>query len=348
MIRTDEADYKYWINFDKNIPSTMRFKEYHVVDDILYWVTQEPFDELDLRHFIDALENTYLKKAYIVVRDVSSYDLKKDMAKQVGVMVDLTDDISIVWGKNAMTESTRNESKKISEHVPLDVVSPEILKPGFTGAVVIECDIGSKFYKVVMYPVSNNEFRICDYDRFNPRMRNARDIKIEAETIMDGLEIVQKYWGEIIRVKPLGPLGWKENMESIKIEKECKIPGTDVILEKGDKIELSLKKTESNSIAETIFEDSNFEFVTYMNTDAYDYTYRAYRVYTKRNSKAYEFVVEIRIDNRWKTWEPEGVQVAYGLPGTRKSITEFIKVLQDSLKFADKVAAYLKVKVINR
>ena len=105
MIKTDEADYKYWINFEKNIPDTMRFKEYHVVDDILYWVTQEPFDEFDLRYFIDVLEDTYLKKAYIVVRDVSSYDLKKDMAKQVGVMVDLTDDTSIVWGKNAMTES---------------------------------------------------------------------------------------------------------------------------------------------------------------------------------------------------------------------------------------------------
>ena len=112
--------------------------------------------------------------------------------------------------------------------------------------------------------------------------------------------------------------------------------------------DMNLKSIKNNG-PEVIFEDSNFKFVTYTNTDVYDYTYQSYKVNTKDNSKAEEFVIEIRIDKRWKTWEPTGVEITYGLSSQgRGSITEFIKTLQDSIKFAEKVAAYLKVKVVNK
>lgn len=237
-MKTEEGkiDYNYWYKFDKKIPHVMRFKEFHIIDDhILYWITQEYFEEADVRHFFDVFEDFHsnLDTAFVICRDETSWNYEKDLKDGTGAFMTLED--------------------------------------GYT------------------------------------------------------------MWNE-----------------SIEVKEEVKVPGTNVVLEKGDKVRLVSKKDESKGTIEIIFEDANFEFITYMNTDVYGHTYKTYDVRTKRNSKADDFVIEIRIDKAWKTWEPENIQVAYGLPGARKSITEFIKVLQDSLKFADKVAAYLKVKVINR
>ena len=86
--------------FEKNIPYCMRYKEYSFVNGYLYWITQEPFTAPDVMHFIDALEDTYVKKVFIVPRDYSSYNLFKDAEAEVGVTIDLTNvRNSTIWGK---------------------------------------------------------------------------------------------------------------------------------------------------------------------------------------------------------------------------------------------------------
>lgn len=77
-------------NFEKYIPRGMRYKAYEVVDDTLYWVTQEPFDQFDLAHFVDALEDFLpYKKALVICRDDSRYSFKKDLASGKGQFIDL-------------------------------------------------------------------------------------------------------------------------------------------------------------------------------------------------------------------------------------------------------------------
>lgn len=144
--------------------------------------------------------------------------------------------------------------------------------------------------------------------------------------------------------------------ESIKASQDVRIPGTNVILEKGDKVRLISKKNEANT-QEVIFEDSNFVFkkvkfyISSKNDNNFDEEQFTWRVDRKPHSKADDHVIDIYIDCHWANMSvADSVEVKYGfkMNGPRNSITEFIKVLQDSLKFAEKVAAYLKVKVINR
>lgn len=141
-------------------------------------------------------------------------------------------------------------------------------------------------------------------------------------------------------------------MEKIEIKKECKIPGTNILLEKGDKINFVSKKTEDIiKDDEVIFEDSNFIFKKHYFIDHRKEEHFDYRVVTKRGSVAEDYVVEIYVEQGWNNPEiPESVFVRYGLPGSmlHKSISTFISVLQNAMKFADKVAAYLKIKVINK
>lgn len=84
-----------YLEFEKYIPHCMRYKEVNIEDDgeTLYWITQEPFDEIDLFHFEDALEDfsrgTNIKKAYVVLRDDSSYNYEKDKKNGSGVFVEI-------------------------------------------------------------------------------------------------------------------------------------------------------------------------------------------------------------------------------------------------------------------
>ncbi len=65
---------------EKNIPNNMRWKEWDIVDDgkALYWITQQPFDKDDLDKFKKELDNTPFEKAYVMTRDMSTYDYKED------------------------------------------------------------------------------------------------------------------------------------------------------------------------------------------------------------------------------------------------------------------------------
>jgi len=245
-MKTEEGkiDYNYWYKFDKKIPQVMRFKEFHIIDDhILYWITQEYFDEIDVRHFFDVFEDFHsdLDTAFVICRDETSWNYEKDLKDGTGAFMTLED--------------------------------------GYT------------------------------------------------------------MWNE-----------------SIEVKEEVKVPGTNVILEKGDKVRLISKKNEATT-EEVIFEDSNFVFKkikfysSSKNGNDLDETKFTYRVDRKPHSKADDYVIDIYVNCSWKDISiADDVEVKYGLNmgGSKNSITEFIKVLQDSLKFADKVAAYLKVKVINR
>lgn len=84
-----EASHFDSMNFEQNIPHKMRFKEYDVVDyNNLYWVTQEPFSNKDLEEFANAFKNTPFTKAYVTVRDFSTYDFDKDKNANVFAIVD--------------------------------------------------------------------------------------------------------------------------------------------------------------------------------------------------------------------------------------------------------------------
>ena len=93
----NESDFA--LDFEKNIPHCMRFKTWDIIDDpdrpkrYLYWVTQEPFDYLDIEHFRDAFVDTGFSDAYVTVRDLSSYDFNSD--KDEGVLVHISKDGTI-------------------------------------------------------------------------------------------------------------------------------------------------------------------------------------------------------------------------------------------------------------
>lgn len=76
------------VEFEKNIPHVMRYKQYDVSEnengETLYWVTQQFFTLEELKQFqkafISELANDKFgfTEAYVTVRDLSTYDLKED------------------------------------------------------------------------------------------------------------------------------------------------------------------------------------------------------------------------------------------------------------------------------
>ena len=94
--KLNESEEKFsGVEFEKNIPREMRFKEYRTdtSDDSipagsLYWVTQEPFDKEQFKQFGEALKNTRFDRAYVTVRDLSVYDYNKDEAEGVLAVID--------------------------------------------------------------------------------------------------------------------------------------------------------------------------------------------------------------------------------------------------------------------
>ncbi len=75
------------IEFEKQIPNNMRFKDYSSVGDDLYWITQEVFTQADLIKFQEALNKTDVEKAYVTVRDFSNYVFENDLAKNNLVII---------------------------------------------------------------------------------------------------------------------------------------------------------------------------------------------------------------------------------------------------------------------
>lgn len=161
------------VEFEKNIPHEMRFKEYDTInnDKDLYWVTQEPFT----KEMADKFANEFKKQnrfenAYVTVRDFSNYQYKDDVQK--GNLVKFNKDGSYDDSgyKSKMNEYGWEYSK-------------ENLKNSFADEV--------KNYK----PKDNNEYHSAKevlLSRFN-RTYNDGDTKKEAfEKRMNNVRVLEE------------------------------------------------------------------------------------------------------------------------------------------------------------
>ena len=76
------------IEFEKQIPNVMRWKEWDTVNNNdLYWVTQQFFNEEDVKQFAEKFKNTKFDKAFVTVRDLSKYQYPKDLQNKVLVII---------------------------------------------------------------------------------------------------------------------------------------------------------------------------------------------------------------------------------------------------------------------
>ena len=113
------------VEFEKNVPHEMRFKEYDIVNtNDLYWVTQQPFSLNQLNQFAEAFKNTKFSKAYVTVRDFSTYDFERDNARNVFAIIDKYNDIIDPTGyveavKKEGWEKILEESEKLDESLNL-------------------------------------------------------------------------------------------------------------------------------------------------------------------------------------------------------------------------------------
>jgi hypothetical protein len=109
--------------FEEAVPHKMRPK---YIDDVydsgLYWVTQEPFSEDELREFADLFSNMeYYDVAYVTVRDFSCYDFNEDKHNKVLAVVHKDGSYEIENYKNKCIDRgwlgryvTFNSSKRLS------------------------------------------------------------------------------------------------------------------------------------------------------------------------------------------------------------------------------------------
>ena len=85
---TEDKEKFSGVEFEKNIPHVMRFKEYNKVNDNdLFWVTQQFFNEDDVKNFAEAFKNTNFEKAFVTVRDLSTYSFETDSKENVFVVI---------------------------------------------------------------------------------------------------------------------------------------------------------------------------------------------------------------------------------------------------------------------
>ena len=115
------------IEFEKNIPHKMRFKEYDVLNlsdedsrnRALYWVTQEVFSLKDLETFKKALEPYFTDNcfdvAYVTVRDFSTYDFKTDRNGDVFAEIYKDGNIDYTGYKNRIIDCGWEEDLEESE-----------------------------------------------------------------------------------------------------------------------------------------------------------------------------------------------------------------------------------------
>lgn len=131
------------MSFEKKIPTKMRFKKYDEVNDNdLYWVTQEFFDEDDIKKFAVEFKNTGFDKAYVTVRDLSSYDFDKDSTRNVFVVVnkDGSYDMSD-YGAHYSERFGIKESTDVTDQVVVDIDQP--------GFITRKKELQDKGYKVI-------------------------------------------------------------------------------------------------------------------------------------------------------------------------------------------------------
>ena len=147
-----------------------------------------------------------------------------------------------------------------------------------------------------------------------------------------------------------------ENVSEIVIQQECEIPGTGIILEKGDIINVIEKHEVVKESTAPIFENNNFAFMSYPDNSGLFIN----KVVIKPNSLAEKYGVGIKIVQHcvtrankfiYITWD--AFHVPYGgveqknskaLQWTTKGLFDAIN---DAKVFANKVANYLSIEVLN-
>ena len=127
----------------------------------------------------------------------------------------------------------------------------------------------------------------------------------------------------------------------------------NIMAELKDTVESSKKIVKSSGNFDepdgVIFENDNFELVKRSGTTIDDEPYEEYEVNTKKDSAAYEQVVEVRVSKSKGGIAGENrIYISVGMPMNRdRSIPQLIEVLEDARDFARKVADYLGVRMVN-
>ena len=81
------------VDFETKIPNRMRFKQWDIIiNDIdeehnLYWVTQQFFGKDEVEQFAKAFKELPFDKAYVTVRDLSTYQFNEDEKNKVFVII---------------------------------------------------------------------------------------------------------------------------------------------------------------------------------------------------------------------------------------------------------------------
>lgn len=230
----ESAGYRYWDNvFEKKIPQCMRYKEFSIEGDILYWITQDEFDDFDLSHFIDALEDSPLKKAFVILRDDSTYNFRKDLRNGKGTMVDLTQNNYII----------RNYRESLNKKTEAIFDIKQLYKLGASDGDMYD-DTG----KTLCIKHRKNVRQIIDYlescglkqvwDCFSAWEVKKKTNGKPGYCVMP-VENDDDFYGFDARLFIYHPvLESVEPDNSIKIKEDLMIPGTNIMLEAGDRIRI--------------------------------------------------------------------------------------------------------------
>ena len=178
------------VSFEKKIPYEMRFKEYNDTDegDSLYWITQQHYTKEDLNKFAEALKDTPYTKAYVVVRDNSTYNLGKDTEK--GVL----DIVSLEQGKPTIYFSGENKIEESEEQ------TYEIMLSNYFSNNMVICE----------WPAESEVEAIEEFTKENPSYADGKQGKITARLKKSSLKESKEIRVDLDKLKEMGEQVAKE------------------------------------------------------------------------------------------------------------------------------------------
>lgn len=357
----ESASYRYWHDvFEKKIPQCMRYKEFSIEGDILYWITQDEFDEFDLSHFIDALEDSPLKKAFVILRDDSTYNFRKDLRNGKGTMIDLTQNNYII----------RNYRESLNKKTEAIFDIKQLYKLGASDGDMYD-DTG----KTLCIKHRKNVRQIIDYlescglkqvwDCFSAWEVKKKTNGKPGYCVMP-VENDDDFYGFDVRLFIYHPvLESVEPDNSIEIKEDLMIPGTNIMLEAGDKIRISgvSKKNEewssdqltawASKQDEVIFKEGDFTLIKRYGVGIKNTPYSTYSVLV--SGQAEECVIDFYLESRFQNFNgelvedtPKKITLKWGFSSHMVSSSLMIKKLTEAYKFADKVSKYFKIEFTNK
>lgn len=145
----------------------------------------------------------------------------------------------------------------------------------------------------------------------------------------------------------------KKKDESIEIKEDCQIPGTDIVLEAGDKINLISKVIEDTNVSTDDF-DSKYpvkwsdipmyqskSFVFYEGFNGLDHYHKTV---TKPGTDAFKYGVKVCLPD----WHNDDIYVVWnGYDKKNGSVNPFrlVDCINEALKFAKQISGYMRVDV---